>query len=201
MSELTYDSPLAGITAPAGLSVSIREIPDRGMIDLRGLATDQAFMSAVRRVLGVALPTEPRTSASWGEVKVLWLSVDQWLILSTRTKAHEILASLKTALAGIHSLVVDVSDMRAVIRIEGDGIREILMKGTSLDLLDPQYRPGCCRRMRFAEIAALLHVVEDTVFDVYVFRSYAQYAWNFLCATAKAPAKVKLFGAQDAPTA
>jgi sarcosine oxidase, subunit gamma len=196
MSELTYDSPLAGITAPAGLSVSIREIPDRGMIDLRGLATDQAFMSAVRGVLGVALPTEPRTSASWGDVKVLWLSVDQWLILSTRTKAHEILASLKTALAGIHSLVVDVSDMRAVIRIEGDGIREILMKGTSLDLLDPQYKPGCCRRMRFAEIAALLHVVEDTVFDVYVFRSYAQYAWNFLCATAKAPAKVKLFGAQ-----
>jgi sarcosine oxidase subunit gamma len=197
MSELSYDSPLAGVTAPQGLSISIREIPDRGMIDLRGLATDQAFMSAVRGVLGVALPTQPRTSASWGDVKVLWLSIDQWLILSTRTKAHEIMASLKTALAGIHSLAVDVSDMRAVIRLEGDGIREILMKGTSLDLLSADYTPGTCRRMRFAEIAALLHVVEENVFDVYVFRSYAQYTWNFLCATAKAPAKVKLFGAQD----
>jgi sarcosine oxidase, subunit gamma len=197
MSELSCDSALAGVTAPAGLSVSIREIPDRGMIDLRGLASDQAFTSAVRGVLGVALPTEPRTSVSWGDVKVLWLSVDQWLILSTRTKAHEILANLRNALAGIHSLAVDVSDMRAVIRIEGDGIREILMKGTSLDLLSGDYKPGTCRRMRFAEIAALLHVVEDTVFDVYVFRSYAQYTWNFLCATAKAPAKVKLFGVQD----
>jgi sarcosine oxidase subunit gamma len=197
MSDLSYDSALAGVTAPAGLSVSIREIPDRGMIDLRGLTSDQAFMSTARDVLGVALPTEPRTSASWGDVKVLWLSVDQWLILSTRSKAHEILARLKTVLAGIHSLAVDVSDMRAVIRLEGDGIREILMKGTSLDLLSGDYTPGTCRRMRYAEIAALLHVVEEDVFDIYVFRSYAHYAWTFLTTTARAAAKVRLFGAQD----
>ena len=197
MSELSYVSPLAGLAQPPGLSISIREIPDRGMIDLRGLATDHAFMSAVQDVLGVALPTAPRTSVSWGDIKVLWLSIDQWLILSTRTKAHELLGDLKTALKGIHSLVVDVSDMRAVIRLEGEGIREILMKGTSLDLLSPETKPGFCRRMRYAEIAALLHVVEDEVFDIYVFRSYAHYSWSFLSATARESAKVKLFGAQD----
>ena len=128
---------------------------------------------------------------------MLWLSTDQWLILSSRAKAHELLASLRAALQGIHSLVVDVSDMRAVIRLEGDGCREVIMKGTSLDLLDKEYVQGCCRRMRYAEIAALLDVVEDNVFDIYVFRSYAHYTLNFLCATAKAPAKLKLFGKQD----
>ena len=199
MSELSYNSPLTGVATPEGLSISLREIPDRGMIDLRGLATDAAFMSAARDALGMALPTTPRSSASWGDVKVLWLSVDQWLILSTRSKMHEIVSNLRTALQGIHSLAVDVSDMRAVIRLEGEGIREILMKGTSLDLLSGDYTPGTCRRMRYAEIAALLHVVEEDVFDIYVFRSYAHYTWNFLCATAKAPAKVKLFGAQDVP--
>ena len=199
MSELAYESPLAGVAAPAGLSISLREIADRGMIDLRGLASDPAFMSAAHDALGFALPTEPRSSAAWGDVKVLWLSVDQWLVLSSRSKAQEILANLRTALKGIHSLAVDVSDMRAVIRLEGEGLREILMKGTSLDLLDAAYKPGCCRRMRFAEIAALLHVVEDNVFDVYVFRSYAHYAWEFLCTTAREASKVKLFGAQDVP--
>ncbi len=59
------------------------------------------------------------------------------------------------------------------------------------------YAPGTVRRMRYAEIAALLHVVEDTVFDIYVFRSYADYAWDFILATARAPAKVSLFGAQN----
>ncbi|WP_373503880.1 sarcosine oxidase subunit gamma [Aestuariivirga sp.] len=199
MSELSYTSPLAGAAAPAGLSVSLREIPDRGMIDLRGLATDADFMAAVKSVLGVDLPTEPRTSVSWGDIKVLWLSIDQWLILSTRTKMHELLASLRGALLGIHSLAVDVSDMRVVIRIEGEGSREILMKGTSLDLLSGEYTPGTCRRMRFAEIAALLHVVEGEIFDIYVFRSYANYAWDFLLATAREPAKITLFGQQPAP--
>ena len=199
MSELSYQSPLAGVTAPAGLSISIREITERGMIDLRGLTTDAAFMAAVKGVLGVDLPTRPRTSAAWGDVKVLWLSIDQWLILSSRHKAHELLAQLREALKGIHSLVVDVSDMRAVIRLEGDGCREVIMKGTSLDLLDPEYVQGCCRRMRYAEIAALLDVVEDNVFDIYVFRSYAHYAWQFLCATAKSSAGLRLFGQQDVP--
>ena len=199
MSELSYNAPLAGMTAPAGLSISIREIAERGMIDLRGLTSDAGFMAAAKGVLGFDLPVKPRTSASWGDVKVLWLSTDQWLVLSTRSKAHELLAQLHGALQGIHSLVVDVSDMRAIIRLEGDGCREVIMKGTSLDLLDPEYVQGCCRRMRYAEIAALLDVVEDDVFDIYVFRSYAHYTWNFLCATAKAPAKLKLFGAQDVP--
>lgn len=199
MSELSYESPLAGVTAPSGLSISIREIPDRGMLDLRGLTSDAAFMAAVKGVLGVDLPVKPRTSVAWGDIKVLWLSIDQWLILSSRDKAHELLAQLREALKGIHSLVVDVSDMRAIIRLEGEGCREVLMKGTSLDLLDPEYVQGCCRRMRYAEIAALLDVVEDNVFDVYVFRSYAHYTWNFICATAKAPAKLKLFGRQDVP--
>ena len=64
MSELSYNSPLAGAAEPPGLSISLREIPDRGMIDLRGLASDPAFMSAARDALGVALPTTPRTSAT-----------------------------------------------------------------------------------------------------------------------------------------
>ena len=199
MSELSYQSPLAGVAEPHGLSISIREIAERGMIDLRGLATDSGFMAAVKGVLGVDLPVKPRTSASWGDVKVLWLSTDQWLILSSRSKSYELHAQLRAALQGIHSLVVDVSDMRAIIRLEGEGCREVLMKGTSLDLLDKEYVQGCCRRMRYAEIAALLDVVEDNVFDIYVFRSYAHYAWNFLCATAKAPAKLTLFGAQEVP--
>lgn len=199
MSELAYESPLAGVAAPGGLAVSLREITGRGMIDLRGHANDAAFMSAVRQVLGVALPAVPRTSASAGGVTALWLSADQWLITAAREDAAGLLARLKSALQGIHALAVDVSDMRAIIRLEGEGCREILMKGTSLDLLSGDYTPGTCRRMRFAEIAALLHVAGDDAFDVYVFRSYAHYAWEFLCATARESARVRLFGAQAQP--
>ncbi len=197
MSELYVETPLAHREAPQGLSIDLREITDRGMIDLRGSANDKKFMAAVKKVLGLDLPKTPRTSISWGDVKALWLSIDQWLVLCSRAKASELTANLVAELSGIHSLVVDVSDMRAVLRLEGEGVREVLLKGSSLDLLSDDYEAGTVRRMRYAEIAALLHVVEDDVFDIYVFRSYADYAWEFLLATARAPAKITLFGAQD----
>lgn len=199
MSELYVESPLAHREAPLGLSIDLREVTDRGMIDLRGSVSDKKFMAAAKKVLGLDLPKVPRTSVSWGDVKALWLSIDQWLILCSRAKAAELVKNLVADLGNIHSLVVDVSDMRAVLRLEGEGVREVLLKGSSLDLLGDDYAAGTVRRMRYAEIAALLHVVEDTVFDVYVFRSYADYAWDFILATARTPAKVSLFGVQNAP--
>lgn len=199
MAELQFESAFAHRTAPEGLSIGLREITGRGMIDLRGLATDRKFLAAAKSVLGADLPKTPRTSVSWGDIKLLWLSVDQWLVLCPGARAAELLAALRQALGGIHSLAVDVSGMRAVLRLEGDGSRDVLMKGCSLDLLGGGYGPGTVRRMRYAEIAALLHVVEDAVFDVYVFRSYADYAWEFILRTARQPAKVTLFGKQAAP--
>ncbi len=196
MSDVYHETPLSHCAPPQGLSIDLREIKDRGMIDLRGFASDKTFLAAAKKILGMDLPRVPRTSASWGDVKALWLSIDQWLILCAKSKVAELVVALENELGDRHSLVVDVSDMRAVIRLEGEGVREILLKGSSLDLLSNDYKSGTVRRMRFAEIAALLHVVEDQVFDIYVFRSYANYAWDFLLATARIPTRVKLFGKQ-----
>lgn len=193
MSELHIESPLAHRAMPNNLSINVREIQGRGMIDLRGSTKDRKFMSAAKAVLGLDLPKEPRSSASWGDTKVLWLSIDQWLVLVPAEKAGETVAALRKQLEGIHSLAVDVSDMRAILRLEGDGVREVLLKGTSLDLLSDDYKPGTCRRMRYAEIAALLDVVENDIFDIYVFRSYADYVLDFITATAKQSAEIKLF--------
>jgi sarcosine oxidase, subunit gamma len=190
---LEFESALAHRVAPENLSISIREISERGMIDLRGLASDKKFMAAMKSILGFDLPKAPRTSAAWGDMKALWLSPDQWLILCTRSKTTALLAELNAALGKIHSLAVDVSDMRAIIRLEGEGVRETLMKGSTLDLISDDYKLGTVRRMRFAEIAALLHVIEEDVIDVYVFRSYAEYTWAFLMKAARNGAEVRLF--------
>jgi sarcosine oxidase, subunit gamma len=185
-------SALSHRSEPTTTSIGMREISERGMIDLRGIASDRRFTVAAKSVLGVDLPKAVRTSASWGDIKVLWLSIDQWLVTCPRDKADALHSQLVKALEGIHSLAVNVSDMRAIIRLEGDGVRETLMKGTSLDLTEG-YQAGTVRRMRFAEIAALLHVVEENVIDVYVFRSYAEYTWEFLLKAARKGSEVRLF--------
>jgi sarcosine oxidase subunit gamma len=181
------------------LTIALREIDDRGMIDLRGLARDESFLGAARGVLGFDLPLGPRTAAGAGTVTALWLSVDQWLITCPRSEAQSLHARLTQALNGIHSLAVDMSDARAIFRLEGDNAREVLNKGTSVDFTAPHIAAGLVRRIRYAEIAALVHVLQANPFacDLYVFRSYADYAWSFLSFTAREAARVNLFGRQE----
>jgi sarcosine oxidase subunit gamma len=191
--EAKFESALAHCSAPDNTYIDMREISERGIIDLRGHTSDRKFMTAAKAVLGTDLPKEPRTSASWGDTKILWLSPDQWLITCPRGKAQDLTDALVKELGDAHSLVVNVSDMRAIIRLEGDLVREVVMKGSTLDLTDGNYTPGTVRRMRFAEIAALLQIVEDNVIDIYVFRSYAHYAWDFLVKAARKGSEVRLF--------
>jgi sarcosine oxidase, subunit gamma len=193
MADLQFESALAHRATPDNISISVREISERGMIDLRGSMADKKFTAAAKSALGVDLPKAPRTSTTFGDVQVLWLSTDQWLVLTGRARVTALLADLRKALGIIHSLAVDVSDMRAIIRLEGEGVRETLMKGSTLDLISEDYAPGTVRRMRFAEIAALFHVVEQNMIDIYVFRSYADYAWEFLVKAARKGSEVKLF--------
>lgn len=201
MSEVQFESALQSREAPKGLAVQIREMRSRGMIDLRGNAGDSKFTSSVKDVLGLDLPATPRTSVAWGDNHALWLSPDQWLILCPRSKTAEVLAALRSALAGVHSFAVDVSDMRSIIRVEGDAARSVLLKGCSLDLLSSDYETGTVRRLRFAEIAALLHIVsgKPDVIDLYVFRSYADYVWEWFLANGRAVADARQFGKQAVP--
>lgn len=203
MSEPRLDSPLAGQARPCNLAVSVTEIVDRGMVDVRGDAEDSSFAAAIDAVLGIALPRQPRSSAAAGELSVLWLSIDQWLVQCPRTQSGDLARRLREALAGIPSLVVDMSDARTVLRLEGDGVREVVMKGAPVDLTAPGFAKGSVRRLRFGEVAAMVHMVGEApdVIDLYVFRSYAVFAWEWLVATAHGAAKIRLFGPQAAPTA
>ena len=193
MLDLQFESALAHRAEPTNTYVSLREITTRGMIDLRGLTTDRKFMAAAKEVLGVDLPKAPRTSNTFGEVKALWLSPDQWFILCAREKAPALAADLAKAVEKTHALAVDVSDMRSIIRIEGECAREVMMKGCSLDFTDTDFTSGYVRRVRFAEIAALFNIVDDNTVDLYVFRSYANYAWDFLLKAARKGSEVGLF--------
>ena len=197
MSDLNLASALTN-QKPISADVSITEVKNLGMIDLRGDASDKTFVAAIKKSLGCALPITPRTATNSKGTNCLWLSPDQWLITCSADKTGNILVDLDKALSDVHSLAVDVSDMRSVISLKGDGVKEILMKGASVDLTLTECKAGYVRRLLFAEQAALIHVVSQNpdCIDLYVFRSYADYVWKWLAMTSKPAAKVELFTKQ-----
>ena len=202
MADIQRTSPLSHRSAlepAAGYAVSVEEVAGRGMIDLRGNPDDAAFMAAARKAVDLELPTEPRTCATKDKVSALWLSIDQWLITMPLENCASMLSSLQMETEGLFALACDVSDARAIIRLEGNGVREVLMKGTSVDLTKPEFVRGAVRRMTFAEIAAMCHITGTSpdMIDLYVFRSYADYTWEWLEATASEASKITIWSAQD----
>ena len=80
---------------------------------------------------GLDLPKQPRTSADLGRHESL-VAVARPVAdhLPARQGAGTGRCNCRRHLSGIHSLVVNVSDMRAIIRLEGERVREVVMKGS-----------------------------------------------------------------------
>ena len=69
------------------------------------------------------------------------------------------------------------------------------MKGASVDLTHTDCDAGTVRRLSFADLAAMVHVVSDRpeTLDLYVFRSVGNYVRQFLdtaCQPGRAPGAV-----------
>ncbi len=204
MADVGFESALGGrnvVASASGSAIDISEIRDTGLIDLRVLPKGRAAMSIAAKELGFSLPHSPRTSASGRGRTALWWSVDQWIVTCPRSRAQVLEKKLEAAFGRAHSMVTDASDTRVVIRVSGNQVREILMKGCCVDLLAADVTPGHVRRTQIAEIPAAIHFVGDEplTFDIYVFRSYADYLWQWLAVAGRASAAIQLFGAQPAP--
>jgi sarcosine oxidase subunit gamma len=178
--------------------IVIEEVNGSGMIDVKGDPGEPGFLEGVKAVLGLDLPLAPRSSVTSGDTVVLWLSIDQWLIVVPFEKAAELMAKLQAALAPFHALAVDLSDARTIFRIRGLGAREVVMKGASVDLTHKDCRAGAVRRFSFADLAAMVHVVSDRpeTLDLYVFRSVSNHVREFLETAARPEARVVLWGRQ-----
>jgi sarcosine oxidase subunit gamma len=172
-------TPLAGASF-AGFA-TVRETGPHGMITLRCRQDLPALAGAVKAAVGVALPAPRRIviDGAWGAG---WMSPDELLLICPRDQVPTALAALVKGLAGAHHLAVDVSDARAVFRIEGPKAAEVLVKLTPADL--SAMAPGELRRSRMAQVAAAFWA-DGEGFTVVTFRSVARYAFDLLANAAR----------------
>jgi sarcosine oxidase, subunit gamma len=168
---------------PRGIRLGERQ--GLGKIDLRGDPNDRAFMAAVGRVLDLLLPGEPCTSAAKAQIAALWLGPDEWLVTCPAGEVARLQSSLREALADVHAAVTDLTDGRVAFRLAGPSARDVLAKGTPLDLHPRVFPPGSCAQSLLAKASVLFHLLDDDgergpSFDVYVSRSFAHYLWMWL---------------------
>ena len=162
--------------ATAGGFASVREIGPLGMISLRAKPDVAGLAEAITAVTGTALPAQRRIATA-GSNACAWMSPDEYLLIVPYDQVAASLATLADKLAGQHHLAVDVSDARAVFRLEGDAADQALMKLAPADL--SALEPGEVRRTRLAQVAGAFWAA-DGGYTLVCFRSVAGYVMGLL---------------------
>ena len=170
--------------------VTIREDTPRDMIQLKCDLDDPALADALVRVTGAGLPARLGLSMS-DTGSAAWMAPDELLLSVPRGHGAATLAALADALQGRHHLALDVSDMRAAIRLDGAAVREVLAKVTPVDMATLPV--GTVRRTRVGQVAAALWLSGPDTGHVICFRSVGRYVFDLLSASARRGGEIGIF--------
>ncbi|MCX7289211.1 MAG: sarcosine oxidase subunit gamma [Rhodobacterales bacterium] len=171
-------SALGGMTF-AGFA-SVRETGPVGMITMRAKNL-KSLGKAVKAAVGTRVPAQRRIEVA-GDKACAWMSPDEYLLLMPYADVSGALGAISKALAGEHHLAADVSDARAVFRIEGDSADRVLCKLCPADL--DRLAPGEVRRTRAAQVAVAFWR-QDGGYTLVSFRSVAGYVMGLLSHSAR----------------
>ena len=165
---------------------TIREIGPLGMITLRCKADVKALPKAIKAAVGTGVPAQRRVVVD-GDRACGWMSPDEYLLVMPYAGVAEALEAIAKAMGKEHHLAVDVSDARAVFRIEGEKAEQVLAKLSPVDFA--ALEPGELRRTRAAQVAAAFWK-EGEGYTLVCFRSVARYVFDLLATSAKPGAEL-----------
>ncbi|MGQ0651113.1 MAG: sarcosine oxidase subunit gamma [Betaproteobacteria bacterium] len=138
---------------------------------LRGNAADERFLAACETALGARPPL--RTNSVHRDI--LWLGPDEWLVI-----ADVDIGTVRRALQGLHTAVVDVTSSRVEIEVAGPDAEETLSKAATLDFDLRAFPVGACAQTNIARTQGIIRRTAPHRFVIYVRTSFARYLQSWL---------------------
>src|SRR5580658_6596138 len=160
MDKLRFEHPLANQSAIMLPDLVVQVPAQPNLTELRG---GPQFH---RHPRFDCLPVEPGKTRDRSGWRACWLRPDGWLLIDGpgASLAHD--TFLEAASSKLCRLV-DLSHSQCCINIAGASARELLARGTPLDLRPTIFGPGQCTRTRCADFTVLLDHRAAAI-DVYV---------------------------------
>ncbi len=117
-------------------------------------------------------------------VRVLWAGPARyWLVCS---EGHAKAYALRAALDVTHGSMNDISDSRCVISLRGPAAEALLQGGVAVDLHPGSYAVQQVLLTALGQHTPItLQRVDHEIFELYVYRSYAQHTLEWLIASAE----------------
>ncbi|MBS9777346.1 MAG: hypothetical protein KGV50_01155 [Gammaproteobacteria bacterium] len=163
-----------GNNATHNVGVALRENKCRGFINLRLKADNENGKKAVKKVLGIALPSINQRASS-DVISIIGFSPNEWLIITESGAEMDIQAKLESALADMFSLVCDVTGGMTILNITGVHAQDLLEKGTYVDLHESVFPPDSLYATQIAHAPAVIVKNASNDFSLVVRRSFSNH--------------------------
>lgn len=166
----------AGTDGP-GVRLALRHpISIVSVIARKGKA--KALSEAMKKHFGVAC-TAPGECATGRKVTVQWCGFEQWFVLADGQPEGALFSDLADKLKGLAS-VSDQSHGRVVISISGSNARDVISKGTPVDVHPRAFGKGKCAMTQMAHVGVHVSQVGEDAFELSLFRGFVESFWEWL---------------------
>jgi len=161
------------------------EISHIPKINLRGNTNDVNFIISIRKVLDIALPTEPNSSDTNDKLRIVWLSPNEWLIeLFKEENFEEIFLKLNETLNNQNTAITDVTESRTILKLTGNNLYKLLSKFMIINLDKILYKESSLAQTIFIKFPVLIirnhKINEIQSINLHTNRSHAQYIIDLL---------------------
>ena len=164
--------------------LSIREISPIMKLNLRGKKRE--FFTTVGKNLNMILPTEANTSTTSDKLTAIWLSPDEWMIVSNElvnkdTNKYELYEILFNSISKTNlGAVIDVTDQFVQLELKGKNIYKIFSAGCPFNFNEFKEKKGSTTQTVLNHIDVILHHKEENVVNLFVRRSFAEHLWSWI---------------------
>ena len=153
-------------------------------LNLRGKSRD--FLTTIGKNINMILPIEANTSSSSDNYTSLWLSPDEWMIISNNiidndNNHYEIEELLFNKISKTNlGAVINISDQFVMINLSGDKIFDLLSTGCPFDFSDFSSKVGSVTQTLLSQIDVIIHHKEVNSINLLVRRSFSEHLMSWI---------------------
>ena len=169
-------------------NISVKEISPVMKINLRGKKRE--FLTNVGKNLNMILPTEANTSTTSDKLTAIWLSPDEWMIVSNElvskdNNKYELQKMLFNSISKTTiGAVVDVTDQFVQLELKGENIYEIFSAGSPFNFNEFKEKKGSSTQTILNHVDVILHHKDKNIVNLFVRRSFAEHLYSWIEDTA-----------------
>ena len=179
---LDYNSSIKEDKSYTGLT--IKEVYPIMKLNLRGKGRN--FLSTIGKNINMILPVEANTSSSSDKYTSMWLSPDEWMIVSNDTidkenNSYEIEDMLFNKISKTNlGAITDVSDQFVLINLKGEKIFDLLSTGCPFNFDNFKTKKSAVTQTLLAQIDVIILNKEIKNVNLFVRRSFSEHLVSWI---------------------